>query len=127
MDFYAIASTVCVLLPLIVILAVFGYSRGRYRNIANAGAFFFEGGALVLNTGVPYPIPVENIDCVELRCSGWELENRLSYGLTVKVIRKDGTAKSCYYKGYRTAKLALPSDMAAEIEAHGLRCRLVEQ
>ena len=127
MDFYAIASTVCVLLPLIVILAAFGYSRGRYRNFAHARAFLVEGGALVLNTGVPYPIPVENIDCVELRCSGWELENRLSYGLTVKVIRKDGTAKSCYYKGCRTAKLALPSDMAAEIEAHGLRCRLVEQ
>ena len=117
MDVYAIISTIVVFVPLIMILAAFGYSRGRYKNISNAGAFFFEDGCLVLNTGAPYAIPIEKIDHVELRYSARELESRLSYNMTVKVVRRDGSAKSCVYKGYRTAKQALPADMAAAVEA----------
>ncbi len=127
MDAYAIISTVVVFVPLIIILAAFGYSRGRYKNISNAGAFFFEDGCLVLNTGAPYAIPIEKIDHVELRYSAGELESRLSYNMTVKVVRRDGSAKSCFYKGYRTAKLALPADMAAAVEAHGLPCVMVDR
>lgn len=127
MDLYAIISTVVILVPMLLILAAFGYSRGRYKNISNAGAFFFEDDSLVLNTGAPYAIPLEKIDHLELHYSGRELESRLSYGLTIKVFRKDGTVKSCFYKGYRTAKLALPADMAAASEAHGLPCKLVDK
>lgn len=103
------------------------FTRTRYKNRANAGAFFFENGSLVLNTGLPYPIPFEEIDYVELKYSARELESRLSYGLWVKVVKKDGKKKSVFYKGYRTAKLALPSDMAAALEERGIRCVMLDR
>lgn len=113
------------LVTVFVIYMVF--ARTRYKNRANAGAFFFESGSLVLNTGLPYPVPFEEIDYVELKYSARELESRLSYGLWVKVVKKSGKKKSVFYKGYRTAKLALPSDMAAALEERGIRCVMLAQ
>lgn len=100
--------------------------RRKYKNRANAGAFFFENGSLVLNTGIPYPIPFDEIERVELHFSSWELEHQWSYGLTVKVIRKNGKTKRVFYKGYRTAKLALPSDMEAALQEQGICCVMVD-
>ena len=120
-------STLIVLAPVIIIVVLFVVKRGKYKNKSNAGAFFFEDGSLVLNTGIPYPIPFENIDRVELSYSPWELEHRLSYSLGVKVFKKDGKKKWVFYKGYKTAKLATPYDMEAALKAHGIRCVMVEE
>lgn len=95
--------------------------RHTHKNAPIGGAFFFDGDSLVLNTGIPYAIPFSDIDFVELQYNSWELEHKLSYGLWVKVVRKDGKTKRVWYKGYRTAELALPSDMQAALEAKGLR------
>ena len=109
-----------------VVIGVFA-KRSQYQNRSNAGAFFFENGSLVLNTGIPYPIPFEDIDYVELSYSPWELENRLSYSLGVKAVRKDGKKKRVYYKGYKTAKLATPYDMEAALKERGIRCVMAEK
>ena len=95
--------------------------RRTHKDAPIGGAFFFDKESLVLNTGIPYAIPFDAIDFVELRYSVWELEHRLSYGLWIKVVRKSGKAKRVWYKGYRTAPLALPSDMRDALEAKGLR------
>lgn len=121
-----IASFIIVFgLPIIFIIVVV-VTRSKYKNKSNAGAFFFEDNKLVLNTGIPYPIPFEEIECVELHYNSWELENRWSYGLSVKVVRKNGKTKRVFYKGYRTAKLALPSDMEAALQENGIRCVMVD-
>ena len=124
MDWIAILSTLFVLGPVIAILVIFAMARRKYKNRGGAGAFFFENGCLVLNTGLPYPIPLEDIRLVELDCSAWELEHQLSYSLTVKVTRKNGKTRRVFYKGYRTAKLALPSDMEAALRERGVPCVL---
>ena len=113
-------------LVIAVVIGVF-VKRSQYQNRSNAGAFFFENGSLVLNTGIPYPIPFEDIDYVELSYSPWELENRLSYSLGVTVFRKNGKKKWVYYKGYKTAKLATPQDMEAAMREHGIPCVMVEK
>ena len=113
-------------LVIAVVIGVF-VKRSQYQNRSNAGAFFFENGSLVLNTGIPYPIPFEDIDYVELSYSPWELENRLSYSLGVKAVRKDGKKKRVYYKGYKTAKLATPYDMEAALKERGIRCVMAEK
>ena len=110
-----------------VILYFFVYKRSKFKNRAGAGAFFFENGCLVLNTGVPYPVPFDEIERVELHYRQWELERRWSYSLWVWVVRKSGKTKRVYYKGYRTAKLALPTDMKAVLEEHGLRVLMVDR
>ncbi len=115
------------MLPIIILLVYFVYSRSKYKNISNAGAFFFENNNLVLNTGIPYPIPFGDIECVELKYNPWELEHKLSYNMAVKVLKKDGKTKQIFYKGYRTAKLALPSDMKAALEEKGVRCVMVDK
>ncbi len=97
------------------------YKHGNYKNRPNAGAFFFEMDQLVLNTGIPYPIPFAEIDYVELEYSSWEQEHQLSYNLWVKVTRKNGKTKRVFYKGYGTADLARPADMQAALEAKGVR------
>lgn len=112
-------------LVIAVVIGVF-VKRSQYQNKSNAGAFFFENGSLVLNTGIPYPIPFEEIDCVELHYSVRELNSKLSYGLGVKVIRKNGRKKWVYYKGYRTAKLATPFDMEAVLRERGIRCVMID-
>ena len=119
-------STFITLVPVVVILVLFVVKRSKYKNRSNAGAFFFENGSLVLNTGIPYPIPFEEIDCVELHYSVRELNSKLSYGLGVKVIRKNGRKKWVYYKGYRTAKLATPFDMEAALKERGIRCVMID-
>lgn len=115
--------------PYIVIMGVvlyfFVYKRSKFKNRSGAGAFFFENGCLVLNTGVPYPIPFDEIEQVELHYSQWELDSKWSYGLWVRVVRKNGKVKRVFYKGYRTAKLALPSDMKAALEEKGIRVVMV--
>lgn len=113
-------------LVIAVVIGVF-VKRSQYQNRSNAGAFFFENGSLVLNTGIPYPIPFEEIDCVELHYSVRELNSKLSYGLGVKVIRKNGRKKWVYYKGYRTAKLATPFDMEAALKERGIRCVMIDK
>lgn len=110
------------MLPVAAFLVYMLYSRSKYKNRAGAGAFFFENDSLVLNTGIPYPIPFNDIECVELHYSPWEIEHKLSYGLSIKVIKKTGKAKWVFYKGYRTAKLATPADMKAALEERGIRC-----
>ena len=64
---------------------------------------------------------------MELSYSPWELENRLSYSLGVKAVRKDGKKKRVYYKGYKTAKLATPYDMEAALKERGIRCVMAEK
>lgn len=115
-----------ILIVIIVLIAVV-ISRSKYKNKANAGAFFFENNSLVLNSGIPAPIPFDEIEVVELHFNSWELEHKVSYGLFVKVIKKDGKKKQVFYKGYRTAKLALPSDMKAALEENGIRCVMVDK
>ena len=110
-----------------VILYFFVYKRSKFKNRSWSGAFFFENDCLVLNTGVPYPIPFGEIERVELHYNQLELDHRLSYSLWVWVVRKNGKTKRVYYKGYRTAKLALPSDMKAALEEKGLHVLMVDQ
>lgn len=116
--------------PYIVILGVilyfFVYKRSKFKNRSWSGAFFFENDCLVLNTGVPYAIPFAEIERVELHYNQRELDRSWSYGLWVWVIKKDGKTKKVYYKGYRTAKLALPSDMKTALEEKGLRVEMVD-
>ena len=95
--------------------------RRTHKDAPIGGAFFFDMDSLVLNTGVPYAIPFDDIDFVELQYNSWELEHKLSYGLWVKVVRKNGKAKRVWYKGYRTGELATPADMRDALEAKGLR------
>lgn len=101
--------------------------RRAHKNAPMGGAFFFDMDSLVLNTGIPYAIPFGEIDHVELQYNSWELERQWSYGLWVKVVRKDGKTKRVFYKGYRTAELALPSDMRDALEAKGLRVVMRDQ
>ena len=54
-------STFITLVPVVVILVLFVVKRSKYKNRSNAGAFFFENGSLVMNTGITYPIPFEDI------------------------------------------------------------------
>lgn len=112
---------------LIVFIGYVIYSRSKFKNRKSAGAFFFENDCLVLNTGLPYSIPFNEIDYVELQCKSWELEHKWSYNLGVKVVKKNGKKKWIYYKGYRTAKLALPSDMKTALEEKGIRCVMVDK
>ena len=95
--------------------------RRTHKDAPIGGACFFDMDNLVLYTGIPYAIPFDDIDFVELQYNSWELEHKLSYGLWVKVVRKNGKTKRVWYKGYRTAELALPSDMQAALEGKGLR------
>lgn len=113
--------------PPLLIVALFIYKRSKYKNRKNAGAFFFENDCLVLNTGIPYAIPLDEIEQVELQYSPWELEHMFSYTLNIKVIRKDGRSKWVFYKGYRTANLRLPSDMKTALEEQGIVCVMKEQ
>ncbi len=110
------------MLPVFAFVAYMFYTRSKYKNKGNAGAFFFEDGKLVLNTGLPYAVPFGEIECVELPYNPWELENRLSYNLRVRVVKKSGQAKNVFYKGFKTAKLATPADMKAALEEKGIRC-----
>ena len=109
------------------ILYFFIYKRSKFKNRSGAGAFFFENDCLVLNTGVPYPIPFNEIERVELHYNQRELDRQLSYGLWVWVVKKSGKTKKVYYKGYRTAKLPLPSDMKTALEEKGLRVVMVDR
>ena len=119
-------STFVTLVPVALVLVLLVVKRSRYKNRSNAGALFFEDGCLVLNTGIPTPIPFHEIDRVELSYSPWELENRMSYNLCVTVFKKNGKKKWVFYKGYKTAKLATPQDMEAAMRAHGIPCVMVE-
>lgn len=103
-----------------VILYYFLHRR-THKNAPLGGAFFFDMDALVLNTGIPYAIPFDDIDHVELQYNSWELERQLSYSLWVKVVRKSGKTRRVFYKGYRTGELALPTDMRDALEAKGLK------
>lgn len=114
-------------IPLIIFIVYFFSKRLQYKNRKNAGAFFFENNCLVLNTGIPYPIPFDMIERVELHYSSKELECRYSYGLWVKVFKKDGHTKHTFYKGYRTANLALPSDMEAALKEKGINCIMIDK
>ena len=115
------------IVPLGVILYFFVYKRSQFKNRSGAGAFFFENNCLVLNTGVPYPIPFDEIERVELHYNQRELDRQWSYGLWVWVVRKNGKTKKVYYKGYRTANLPLPSDMKTALEEKGLRVVMVDR
>lgn len=112
---------------LAIIVGIFIYSRSRYQNKSDAGAFFFEDNKLVLNTGIPSPIPLVEIDYVKLKFHWGEVDHGFSYSLAIKVVKKNGKSKTVFYKGYRTAKLALPTDMAAALEEKGIRCEMPER
>lgn len=113
---------VIVMLPVLAFVGYMFYTRSKYQNRKNAGAFFFEEGKLVLNSGLPYAVPYEDVECVELHYNSWELEHMLSYNLRVKLIQKSGKTRTVFYKGYKTAKLATPADMKAALEEKGIRC-----
>lgn len=127
MGIFEYISSLIILAPVVIIVGLFVVKRGKYKNKSNAGAFFFEDGSLVLNTGIPYPIPFESIDHVELSYSPWELEHKLSYSLGVKVFKKNGKKKWVFYKGYKTARLATPYDMESALKEHGICCVMVEE
>lgn len=76
MDWRKRIGTVLGFGPPLVILAVSAAARGRYRK--GAGAFFFENGWPALNTGLPYPVPLEEIERVELRHGSRELGHKPS-------------------------------------------------
>lgn len=42
------------------------------------------------------------------------------------MFRKNGKTKWVVYKGYRTAKLALPSDMEVALQEKGIYCIMVD-
>ena len=110
-----------------VVIYVYGFKRRKFKNRKDAGAFFpffFENDCLVLNTGLPTPIPFVNIDHIELHYNQWELDHQLSYRLWVRVVMKNGKTKKIYYKGYGTGKYPYPVDMKAVLEEKGLRVEL---
>ncbi len=111
---------------LLLILALWEIPRLKYKKSRNAGAFFIENDCMVLNTGIPYPIPLDEIENVELQYNSRAMESRLSYEMWVKVTRKNGKVKRVFYKGYRTANLPLPSDMKAALEEKGVRVVLAD-
>lgn len=115
------------ILVVIAVLAAVIITRSKYRNKSNAGAFFFENDSLILNSAIPYAIPFDKIDRVELRFNSWELEHKLSYGLFIKVVKTDGKTKRVFYKGYGTAKLARPADMENALKERGIRCVMVDR
>ena len=107
------------MLPLVIFLAYVLITRSKYQNRKGAGAFFFEDDKMVLNSALPYPISIGDIDHVELK-------QTMSYNLFIKVVRKNNKSKTVFYRGYGTAKLAYPADMAAALEARGVRCLLID-
>ena len=109
------------LIPLIILLIYFNASGSKYKNSFNGYAFFFDNNNLVLNMGTPYPIPLIEIDHVELTYAAWRIKRGMTYGLAVKVVKKDGKAKKVSYNGYGAAA---PADMAAALESRGIRCVL---
>ena len=110
------------MLPVMAFVVYMFYARSKDKNKANAGAFFFEEGKLVLNSGLPNPIPFDEIDRVELHYNPWELTHQMSFNLRIRVVKTTGKTKTVFYKGYKTAKLATPSDMKAALEERGIQC-----
>lgn len=101
------------------------WTRSKYKNRSKGGLFFFEDGCLVLNTGFPQPVPMMDVEYVELEYNEIELEYNLSYGLLCKVVEKNGKTRKCFQKCSRYATYGLPADMAASLEERGIRCVLV--
>ena len=97
--------------PVILFTIYLLWKRSKYKNRKNAGAFFYENDCLVLNTGIPYPIPIDEIELVKLKYSPWELEHLFSYTLVIQVFKKNGKKKTVFYKGYKTAHYRTPEDM----------------
>lgn len=58
MGFFDYISTFLPLAVIVAVAALVIVRRRKYRNKSNAGAFFFENDSLVLNTGIPHPIPL---------------------------------------------------------------------
>ncbi|MCI8700433.1 MAG: hypothetical protein HFJ47_03720 [Clostridia bacterium] len=119
-----ISFIICFGFPIATMVFVV-FKRSKYKNKSMAGAFFIEDSKLVLNTLIPYPIPFDEIECVELHYNSWELEHQFSYVLIIKVIQKTGKIKRAFYKGYRTAKLALPTDMEKALHENGINCVMI--
>ena len=114
-------------------LRFLGKGSAFYPVYGNTGAYMLYGKELyLLDCGetaferLYELVGFDEIERVELHYNQWELDHRWSYGLWVWVIKKDGKTKKVYYKGYRTAKLALPSDMKAALEEKGLRVVMVD-
>lgn len=105
---------------------LYGSCKAQVQECNNFRSFFFEEDKLVLNTGIPYPIAIDDIEHVELNYNTWELEHTLQYTLFIRVIKKNGKTKKVFYKGSRTAK-PTPSDMAAALEEKGIRCVVVNK
>lgn len=122
-----IFGAIYVFAPIAIILIIIVAKRCQFKNRSDGGAFFFEDNYLVLNTGIPCAMTFHEIECVELHYSSWELEHKWSYNLYIKVIKKNGEKKRAFYKGYRTAKFALPSDMEAALKEKGIRCIMFDE
>lgn len=113
--------------------------RGPYNARPPAGAAPHSGGRRRKRAGLElllrnplffliFAVRVSQKFCrATLSYSPRELENRLSYSLGVKVLKRDGKKKWVYYKGYKTAKLATPYDMEAALKEHSIRCVMVEE
>ncbi len=117
---------ILVYLPPFLILVYFLWKRSKYKNRKNAGAFFYENDCLVLNTGIPYPIPIDNIDYVKFKYNPFEVEYKLSYSLFIQVFQKNGKKKTVYYKGFKTAKLRTPDDMIKSLEEKKIHYEIEE-
>ena len=74
------------MVPLVIFLAYVLITRSKYQNRKGAGAFFFEDDKMVLNSALPYPISISDIDHVELKYNSWELKQTMSYNLFIKVV-----------------------------------------
>ena len=125
--FVSMMFTIVMMIFVIAISVAVIVTRSKYKNKSNAGAFFFENNCMVLNTGIQFAIPYDEIDRVELHYSAWELKYKLSYDLIVKVKKKSGKTKITFYKGFRTAKLATPFDMEAALKEKGICCVMMEK
>ena len=102
----------------IVLIVRMGAARWKYKGHWS-GPFFFDGEELVVNTGIPVPIPMEEIDHVELRYNQREVERHTAYSMWVRVVRRNGKVKRAVYQGSRMAQL--PRDWQAMLEEKGIR------
>lgn len=121
---------VLMFLPFLCMMALFAYftkERGKYKNIEKGGPFFFENGCFVLNSTLPCPIPLSEVEVVELKYNVWKLENSYRYRLWCTVRKKDGKKRRVQYTVYRGSTCGTPQEMAQSLAARGIRCIIIKQ
>lgn len=98
----------------------------KYNLRKDQDTFYFEDGDLVLNSLVPQYAPVSQIDHVCFTYDIWSIENRKRYSFNVKIVMRDGTqTKDIVYTSFSHGNHVLrPKEIAAALEAQGIRCEL---